>query len=63
MALALLMIMASDGTDDFVASAQSVHDEKIDETKELCKDMFEKITEYISGELAGVKYKYDNNHY
>lgn len=43
--------MATD-RDEFVTSAQDVHQEKIDETKELCKDMFEKISEYISGELS-----------
>ena len=45
--------MASDDQDEFVQKIRDANQEKKEETKELCRDMFEKIADYVNGELAG----------
>lgn len=41
------------GQSDVVEQQESPGVETGDSSKELCQDMFEKLTDYLNGELAG----------
>lgn len=38
-----------------VPPKESIEDEKLSRHNALCHDMFQKITEYLNGELAGIR--------
>ena len=38
---------------DLAASANAKTQERKEDTKELCKDMFGKVADYVNGELTG----------
>ena len=51
------IIKMSSEDQEFVTTAKDAHQVKKEETKELCKDMFEKIADYVNGELSGDYYE------
>ena len=48
----------SSNDQEFVSTARDAQQVKKEETKELCRDMFEKIADYVNGELSGDYYVY-----